>query len=36
MPINRNGPSGRSVVDKVPVHVHDMLSAEGDEFPEAP
>jgi two-component system, NtrC family, sensor kinase len=34
-PINRNWVTGRSVVDKVPIHVHDLLSAEGDEFPEA-
>jgi len=32
--INRNWVTGRSVVDKVPIHVLDMLSAEGDEFPE--
>jgi two-component system, NtrC family, sensor kinase len=25
---------GRSVIDKVPIHVLDMLSPEGDEFPE--
>jgi two-component system NtrC family sensor kinase len=33
--INRNWTAGRAVLDKKPVHVHDMLSAEGDEFPEA-
>jgi GAF domain len=33
--INRNSAAGRSVLDKKPVHVHDMQSAEGDEFPEA-
>jgi two-component system NtrC family sensor kinase len=27
--------SGRSVVNQVPIHVHDVLSAAGDEFPEA-
>ena len=32
-PINRNWVTGRAVVDRVPVHVHDLLS-EGDEFPE--
>jgi len=34
-PINRNWVTGRSVIDKMPIHVHDLLSAEGDEFPEA-
>jgi two-component system NtrC family sensor kinase len=34
-PINRNWVTGRSVVDKVPIHLHDVLSAEGAEFPEA-
>ena len=33
--INRNWTGGRAVVDKMPVHIHDLLSAEGDEFPEA-
>jgi GAF domain-containing protein len=33
-PINRNWTSGRSVIDRQPIHVHDMLSAEGTEFPE--
>ncbi len=33
-PINRNWTSGRSVIDQQPIHVHDMLSAEGAEFPE--
>jgi GAF domain-containing protein len=33
-PINRNYAAGRSVVDKVPVHVPDLLSAEASEFPE--
>jgi two-component system, NtrC family, sensor kinase len=33
--INRNWTAGRAVIDKTPIHVHDMLSAEGDEFPEA-
>ena len=32
--INRNWVAGRSVIDKVPIHVLDMLSAEGDEFPD--
>jgi signal transduction histidine kinase/putative methionine-R-sulfoxide reductase with GAF domain len=34
-PINRNSAAGRSVLDRKPVHVHDIQSAEGDEFPEA-
>jgi two-component system NtrC family sensor kinase len=34
-PIDRNWVSGRSVIDKAPIHVHDLPSAEGDEFPEA-
>jgi len=33
--INRNSAAGRAVLDRKPVHVHDMQSAEGDEFPEA-
>ena len=33
--ISRHWTAGRAVVDKKPVHVHDMLSAEGDDFPEA-
>jgi hypothetical protein len=33
-PINRNWVTGRAVVDKVPMHVHDLLSPEGDQFPQ--
>jgi len=33
-PINRQWPSGRAVVDRTPVHVRDLLSTEGEEFPE--
>jgi len=33
--IDRNWLTGRSVVDRVPIHVHDVLSAEGDEFPDS-
>ena len=33
-PINRNWVTGRAVVDRVPMHVHDLLSAEGDQFPQ--
>ena len=32
-PINRHWVTGRAVVDRVPVHVHDLPS-EGDDFPE--
>jgi GAF domain-containing protein len=34
-PISRDWTAGRSCIDRQPVHVHDMLSPEGDEFPEA-
>ena len=34
-PINRNWTAGRAVIDKEPVHVRDMQSAEGNEFPES-
>jgi GAF domain-containing protein len=33
--INRNWVTGRSVVDKAPIHLRDVLSIEGAEFPEA-
>jgi two-component system NtrC family sensor kinase len=33
-PINGNWASGRAFLDRRPVHVLDMLSAEGDEFPD--
>ncbi len=32
--INRNWVNGRAVIDKTTVHAHDLLSTEGDEFPE--
>jgi GAF domain-containing protein len=32
--INRDSVTGRSVIDRVPVHLHDALSDEGAEFPE--
>ena len=32
-PLTRNWTAGRAVLDKAPIHVHD-LSAAGDEFPE--
>ena len=34
-PINRRWVTGRAAVDRRPVHVHDYLSPEGDEFPTA-
>jgi two-component system NtrC family sensor kinase len=34
-PINRNFASGRAVIDRVAIHVHDVLSAEGDDLPAA-
>jgi GAF domain-containing protein len=33
--IERSSVSGRAVIDKEPVHVHDLQSTEGDEFPES-
>jgi GAF domain-containing protein len=33
-PINRNWTAGRAFVDQRPVHVHDLQSSEGDEFPD--
>ncbi|HEX7137455.1 MAG TPA: GAF domain-containing protein, partial [Vicinamibacterales bacterium] len=33
-PINRQWATGRAAVDRRPVHVHDLLSPEGDEFPD--
>src|ERR1700722_8952151 len=33
LPINRNWVTGRAFVDKVPIHVHDLLSLEGEQFP---
>jgi GAF domain-containing protein len=34
-PIGRGWTAGRAFVDQKPVHVHDMLSADGAEFPDA-
>jgi GAF domain-containing protein len=34
-PVSRNYISGRAVVDRKPVHVHDLLAPEGEEFPDA-
>ena len=33
LPINRNWAGGRAFLDRKSVHVHDFLSAEGDDFP---
>ena len=33
-PINRHWVAGRAVIDRKPVHVRDVLSDEGDEFPD--
>ena len=34
-PVNRQWISGRAVIDCQPVHVHDLLASEGEEFPDA-
>jgi GAF domain-containing protein/sensor histidine kinase YesM len=33
-PINRTWTAGRAFLDQKPVHVHDLRSSEGDEFPD--
>ena len=33
-PISRKWVAGRAYLERKPIHVHDLLSAEGDEFPE--
>jgi GAF domain-containing protein len=33
-PINRNWTAGRALLDRKPVHLHDLLSAEGADFPD--
>jgi two-component system NtrC family sensor kinase len=33
-PINRTWTAGRAFLDQKPVHVHDLLSPEGEEFPD--
>ena len=35
MPINRQWASGRAVVDRKPVHVHDLLATGGEQFPDS-
>jgi signal transduction histidine kinase len=34
-PISRQWAAGRAVIDQTPVHVHDLLAPDGDEFPAA-
>ena len=34
-PINRDWSAGRAVIDQKPIQIADLLSPEGDEFPEA-
>ena len=34
-PIDREGSAGLAVIDRVPVHVHDILGPEGEQFPRA-
>jgi GAF domain-containing protein len=34
-PISRNWTAGRAVIEKRPIHVHDLLAPEGEDFPEA-
>src|SRR3981081_4312367 len=33
-PISRNWTAGRAFLDQKPVHVHDLLSSQGDDFPD--
>jgi GAF domain-containing protein len=33
-PINRQWPAGRAVADGKPVHLHDVMAREGDDFPD--
>src|SRR4029077_12931061 len=34
-PIDREGAAGLAVIDRTPVHVHDLLGPEGEQFPRA-
>src|SRR6266853_1093612 len=34
-PIDRHGAAGLAVIDRAPVHVHDLLGPEGEQFPRA-
>ena len=33
-PINRTWTAGRAFIDQKPVHIHDLMSVEGEEFPD--
>ena len=35
LPISRNWTGGLAAIERKPVHIHDLLSSEGDPFPEA-
>jgi signal transduction histidine kinase len=35
LPISRDWTGGLAVIERKPVHIHDLLSSEGDPFPEA-
>jgi GAF domain-containing protein len=35
VPFSANSTAGRAMIERKPVHVHDLLSPEGDEFPDA-
>jgi two-component system, NtrC family, sensor kinase len=35
LPISRNWTPGLAVIEQKPVHIHDLLSSEGDQVPEA-
>jgi signal transduction histidine kinase len=34
-PVDREGAAGLAVVDRMPVHIHDLLGPEGEQFPRA-
>jgi GAF domain-containing protein len=34
-PISRDWAAGRAVVDRKPIHIHDLLSGEGEQFPDS-
>jgi two-component system NtrC family sensor kinase len=34
-PVDREGAAGLAVIDGIPVHVHDLLGPEGEQFPRA-
>ena len=35
VPISKNSTAGMAVIGRKPIHIHDLLSAEGDRFPHA-